>query len=361
MGLPKKHGNKWRVRWKDETGRRKSAVYNSFSEAEKNLILKKADVLKYSNEIPIFRTENKKCKELFQYYLCTYSVQKRNPQDDASIIRAHLAPFFNEIYLKDIHLCIEKFKISKNYLKPKTVCNILTLLTTMLNVAYEIQWIERVSKIRKPKVGFREKDFRYLRSGDEIRNFLTAASQVDETAYYLYAFACYTGARAGECAGLRWSDVNFERRIITVQRSYEELTKNYEIKHIPILNPLLPLLKEWRLKNPGDIVFPNKNGGMLRESNQIFQEVLKRVLVSARLPSYEGKCYITFHSLRHTFASHWMMNGGDIFKLQKILGHRDIKMTQRYSHMAPEAFSSEYGRISDFTGNNLGSVLNFPN
>ncbi len=41
------------------------------------------------------------------------------------------------------------------------------------------------------------------------------------------------------------------------------------------------------------------------------------------------------HVLRHTFASHFMMNGGNILVLQRILGHTDIKMTMRYAHFSP--------------------------
>ncbi len=44
---------------------------------------------------------------------------------------------------------------------------------------------------------------------------------------------------------------------------------------------------------------------------------------------------IRFHDCRHTFASQFMMNGGNLFDLQKILGHTDVKMTLRYSHFSP--------------------------
>jgi hypothetical protein len=42
-----------------------------------------------------------------------------------------------------------------------------------------------------------------------------------------------------------------------------------------------------------------------------------------------------FHDLRHTFASRWMMNGGDLYVLKEILGHKSITMTQRYAHLSP--------------------------
>ena len=52
-----------------------------------------------------------------------------------------------------------------------------------------------------------------------------------------------------------------------------------------------------------------------------------------------------WHALRHTFASHYIMQGGNILALQKILGHSDIKMTMIYAHLAPEFLGAEMNRI----------------
>ena len=82
---------------------------------------------------------------------------------------------------------------------------------------------------------------------------------------------------------------------------------------------------------------------------RVFQEVLHRVLDSAGFPKTErdGKVrrYIVLHSLRHTFATRWVLRGGDIFKLQKILGHQSIQMTMMYAHLAPEAFAADLDRF----------------
>ena len=50
-------------------------------------------------------------------------------------------------------------------------------------------------------------------------------------------------------------------------------------------------------------------------------------------------------TLRHTFAAQWVLRGGDIFKLQRILGHQSIQMTMRYAHLAPEAFAADFDRF----------------
>ena len=95
-------------------------------------------------------------------------------------------------------------------------------------------------------------------------------------------------------------------------------------------------------------------------SARVFQDVLHRVLKKMGFEELtEGpktKRYITFHCLRHTFASHWMMNGGDVFKLQKILGHKSVQMTMRYAHLAPEAFASDYGRFGTAPSNATATV-----
>jgi integrase len=177
----------------------------------------------------------------------------------------------------------------------------------------------------------------------------------------MYSTAVFSGLRAGELAGLRWDDVSFDRRLITVQRSYKSTTKSGELRHVPLLDGLLEVLKEWRLQSKGPLVFPNYAGNMHRKSDYIFQETLHRVLDRARFPKVErrGKLtwYITWHGTRHSFASHWMMRSGDLFKLQRILGHADSVTTQRYAHLAPSAFDQDHARFSGLAPGRVAEVI----
>jgi hypothetical protein len=67
--------------------------------------------------------------------------------------------------------------------------------------------------------------------------------------------AVFTGMRAGELGGLRWDDVDFDKRLVTVQRSFDGPTKAGDVRYVPILDALLPVLRAWRLRCGGGFVF----------------------------------------------------------------------------------------------------------
>jgi integrase len=349
MARPVRFRGKWRIRWFDEYDKRQSAVYEDYNEARSKLKKLEGDAEKAREEIEAGIRAKEPPKEHTFAELITYWLEhrvvarrKRRVDADRSMIRCHLAPVFGALAIRAITpQKIDAFVAERGHLSKKTIYNILTLLISMLNAAVEIEWIAKAPRVRKPRVSLVDSDFRYLRTEDDVRRFLRSAREEGEASFALFATAVYTGARAGELAGLRWPDVSFDRRLITIQRSFSGPTKSDRIRHVPILDPLLPILREWRLKCPGEIVFPNGLGEMHKHAGRIFQEVFRRVLKRAGL---EGAC--TFHGLRHSFASHWMMRSGDLFRLQKILGHSCVQMTMRYAHLAPDAFSADYGRLS---------------
>lgn len=350
MAKPVKHGDGWRIRWFDERGVRQSETFIIYKDAEFALKKYETEVEEIRKGVRLPKLPDKKFSELADEYLRLRSSRKKNPEDDQSIIRAHLRPYFGDMLITHIGTSVDEFALTRTHLSKKTVHNILTLLISMLNFAHDQKWIYSVPRIKKPKIKIFDSEYRYLRTSEEIRRFLNAAKSISELAYYTYAFAIYTGMRVGEIAALRWTDIDLSARRITVQRGFHSTTKSDEIRHVPIVDALLPLMLEWRNKNSGgEMVFPNREGHMHHESAPIFRETLHKALVLGEFPKvhYKGKLcrYVPFHGLRHTFASHWMMNGGDIFRLSKILGHSDIKVTMRYAHLEPNVFSGDYGRF----------------
>jgi len=352
MSKPVKHRGKWRIRWVDENGSRQSEVYDSYRDAKIMLEQHKAEVTQIKEGIKIGYLRGKTFNDLADWWIKFYAPNKRSFKDDESIIKCHFRPAFGRLKLAQIGTHhIERFRMERKHLAIKTVSNILSLLKTMLNRAVDLGWLVMVPKFKVPRVPIHNLDFSYLKTDEEIKNFLSSAKQEEDAMVeVVYRTAIYTGLRAGELAGLNWDDVDFNRGIITVQRSYNGPTKTGEIRRIPIFNILQAPLNDWmQEKRSTRIVFPNQRGRRLGKCHRIFQEKLHRVLERAGFERVKRnnklRYYVRFHDLRHTFASHFMMHGGDLFKLQKILGHKSISMTLRYAHLSPDAFAGEYDRF----------------
>lgn len=339
MSKPTQHRGKWRIRWYDEGGVRRSRSFVNYREAERALHQRRVDVEQKRLGVGRKTIESRRFSELAAYQLAHHTVRKRSPKDDESMLGAHLTPFFGKYWLQNIGVeAIDSYTDSKRRsLSPKTINNHLTLLGTMLRLAVDMHWLETVPRIHK--LNIRRKEFDYLVTLDEMERLLDAAREEAPVTLPLYATALYTGCRAGELFGLHWSDVHLEGRTITIRRSFNKPPKNNRIRSVPILDPLLPILRGWRHQNPLPLVFPNQVGKMHTPSPRVCQEIFQNCLERAGLPR------IRFHDLRHTFAAQWVLNKGDIYRLQKILGHSSVVMTERYAHLAPHAFAEDYGRF----------------
>jgi integrase len=131
-------------------------------------------------------------------------------------------------------------------------------------------------------------------------------------------FALNTGMRKGELLGLTWDQVNFDTGIISILE-----TKNHDRRDIPMTEIVRATLRG--LERLGDHVFCNKAGDS-------FANVRKSFITAVRT---SGIVDFRFYDLRHTFASNLVMEGVDIMTVKELMGHKDLSMTLRYAHLAP--------------------------
>ena len=349
----------WRIRWQDAKCRWRSATFPNCNDARAALARNQVEAEEVRAGTRPAPPPPKTWDDLSHIWL-DLRARKRSLAADQSRIRKHLGPAFAGLPLTAITFeRIERFKAGLGVAK-QTQRHVLVLLNSMLKYALRLGWLLSVPPIDKPSARAFSRDYSYLRSTDEIQRFLRAAREDGDDAFALYATGIYSGLRQGELAALTWDVVDFERRLITVDRSWDGPTKPDDVRYVPLVDALVPVLRAWRLRCPGVYVFPNDNGGMHKKCDRIFAERFHGVLDAAGFPRRTGGKqvhYIRFHDLRHTFASHWMANGGDRFKLQRILGHKSIEMTLRYAHLSPDAFAGDLGRFSAIATGDGGDVL----
>ena len=125
---------------------------------------------------------------------------------------------------------------------------------------------------------------------------------------------------------LRWSDVLYREELIAVRA---KLKKGKE-RYVPMTSELAEEIRRYPAVIGEDRIFPPTRGDKSRR--QRLEGSFEDVLTRAQIRNF------WLHDLRHTFASWYMMNGGDLYELAKLLGHSNIKMTERYA----EAWTRSY-------------------
>lgn len=224
-----------------------------------------------------------------------------------------------------------------------TVNQCLATLSSAFTEFVDRGWL-LVNPVRGVKrVRGAESLYNWISSRDDITKMLGECPRgIREIATWALA----TGMRISELTALRWADVDLERRLIAVHRGRQGTTKSGKVRHVPMLNTLMPLAREMALQRDGaELVFPgevDRNGKRRQRSLVGVRVPFKQAAVRAGLSPA-----LRFHDLRHTFASHWVLDGGDIFRLSKILGHSSVVITQKtYAHLAPEAWQQDYHRVA---------------
>jgi integrase len=245
------------------------------------------------------------------------------------LLNAFLIPFFGKMQIAQITAHdIERYKAqaSRDGVTNKTLKNRLTVLNKCLVTAYE--WLElgtHPPKIKWPKCAPSQTD--YL-SSEECELLLPHAERV---VYEMILTALRTGMRQGELKGLQWSSMDWQNRSLAVRHSrcdYRKVLgspKSNRERHIPLDTDVYEML--FKRKKSTGYVFEDADGEPF--DNKRLNRRLAAICKKAGLRK------ITWHILRHTFASHLAMRGVPLTTVQTLLGHSNITTTMRYAHVAP--------------------------
>ena len=216
----------------------------------------------------------------------------------------------------------------------RTVQKYLVILGSILRHAKRRYGLRTnpMDEVERPRV--RSKMEIDVLSAAEVWALVRAAESEQDAAIFLTA--AFTGLRQGELLALRWRDVDFERRIIRVHRTYKsgngvDTPKSGRGRAVPMADEVAQALARLgerdHFTEDDDLIFRGPGGHVnAQKLGYRYKVALNRA----------GLRELRFHDLRHTFGT-IAINRADIIQVQAWMGHADIKTTQRYLHYKARA------------------------
>lgn len=292
-----------------------------------------------------------KVKEWFDYWL--ENVRKLESEqttyyNDKLYLKNHVYKALADLKLQNLTAAIsQKFinDMHENGYARNTIDRVCTLIKLGLDAAIDYGLIKE-NPMRKAKLPrYVKKEIKFW-TQDQATAFLKFTTA--ERFHCVYALALFTGMRQGEILGLRWKDIDFEKKTITVAQTLTHYGKSLKTgaktisgeRVIAISDQLIAILKNQRAKYAAfklqatefkdlDLVIYNlKDGGTVFPGN--FVKTYINTVKRSGLP------HIPFHGLRHTHATMLIANGVNVKVISERLGHSKISVTlDVYSHVLP--------------------------
>lgn len=269
----------------------------------------------------------------------------REGRDDIYQYNNHLKDRFANKRLNEISsFDLERLKadLTKNKLSPASVRHCLVLLRQIFNKAVIWGMYQGTNPIKGVKLPFLQNQrTRFLSNGEAIQllEFLKIGQRIKDPAkrakalptalHDLALLSLHTGMRAGECFALKGQDVDLANGIITIRNP-----KNKTLRHAYMTNAVAEMLKRRQPENPSALVFPDRKGNEAQMISQGFRRAVNALGFNKGVD--DSREMVTFHTLRHTFASWLALQGETLQTIKELLGHKSMTMTERYSHLTPD-------------------------
>ena len=330
-----KRGKVWYARFYDQTGHRQWQSLQTNSKEIAQAKFSKLIQAIEKHEVG-WQLKGKAVAEYLTEYLaiCQAEHSKKTYRVEKQILE-EFTKFSKAEYLHQITADkIETFKVKRaKEVKKSTVNRALTTVKAFLNRAVQMNYLEKNPAQFVKKLKEEQLQIKHL-SDEEVKKLLEVCSPRVKQIVTLFLL---TGMRLGELAHLRWKDVDFRHNLIHIQNQPDWTTKSYKPRVLPIHPTARQILESLPRNKSQEYIFATESGKTIE--SYIRAEILryaKKAGVNANVKMF-----------RSTFASNLVMSGVDIYAVSKLLGHHDVKITEKhYAHLTPNFLSASLARLN---------------
>jgi len=316
-----KRGNKWSFRYSDNgEQKRKTIEAYTFKDAQRLQVEFLSSIKGKSSKLI-----DVKLQAFIKEYL-SYSETNKRPRS-YRIDKYALTNLFDYIKVANIKdftpRHIEEYKTERaKKIKPVSVNREIQTIKAMFNKAVEWKYLSESPAKSVKYIKQSVKPPRFL-SKEEIKALLEAASGYQKD---MIMIALYTGFRISEVLNLQWSDVDFTKNLISVNPKHDFTPKDYEFRAIPINAQLKAYLLKLKLSEAKDSDYIVPKTIIPNTIWVAFNKLFKKAGIKTA----------SFHTLRHTFASHLVISGISLYTVSQLLGHSKIETTMIYAHLSKD-------------------------
>ena len=338
MSIQKKRDGVWLIRWR-EGGRNRSLQVHGSNELAKKIERKKMSARDENRHLNVRREVNFRMTALIQRYRDEYATKKKSYDREKSVLDGIQVELGN-LFVREVDgSAVQRWYAGltgKKKLSAGTAVRHFTVMHHMMEKASVI-WSKETGIDRNPADQIevvrpddaRERylstaEIRSLKAALDSKFYRVGTREINQTYYRLrliVLIALTTGMRIAEIFGLTWGDLRYTEGLIAVRAKL----KAGKIRYVPMIPELAAELRKYPITIGQERLFPPKREA--KGERQRVESSFETLLTLAGIQNFR------FHDLRHTFASWYMMNGGDLYELAKILGHANIKMTERYAKL----------------------------
>lgn len=256
---------------------------------------------------------------------------------EQSLFTLWIEPTIGALPLKDISpIHLERIKkiMADARKTPRTIAYALSLIRQVYNFTIGAGVYSGACPVKRVKIPKRDnRRQRYLRH-KEADKLLEKIKAISPDVHDMALLSLNCGLRAGEIFSLTWSDIDLKKKTLFIRDP-----KNKRNRHAYMTEAVQAILsardgERPATKKPSDTLFATSKGNPVSRISKTFDRAVMSMELNQDITDPRQR--VVFHSLRHTYASWLVESGVSLYTVQKLLGHENISMTERYSHLSPD-------------------------